>query len=521
MCKRAIKLNGKKWEKNIDTMKVIWSSIKRHKYIIGILLISIIVLSGYTFFVKLEPSDALCNFSNIYKMYNGGKIYNDCNVIITPIFFYVGLFIFKILGANFITFGIYNILIFIFLEVLIYKLFYTLNSNEKKSFIEALLIFMYLVILVPAGANYNILVFSFVILGIIISIKYENSKFIELLQGIVCFTIFFTKQNIGAFYILALLVYNLYRGINNKNIKKYIMISIKELLVFALLLIIALIYMFFNGNIQQFINYCVLGIGEFANLNLTGSIISILTTVFTLAFIILIEIISVKALKIEKAENLTVLTIFSIAMLGYTYPLLNTYHIILGNTLIFIIIIYWLDLMLEKIKINKKIKISIKITISILVMIVIIRGVYNFYWAGKISYKGDSIYKGIYISEETNDNINKICEYIQNKKQSNIDVKIISYKAPIYMTLLKINNGEFDWPLNGNFGRRGQDGLIDKISELTNTEILITKDEEDKNYQESEKIRDYIINNLEKIGEIEEFYIYKTPVYENNNYTNN
>lgn len=67
--------------------KSIWNSIKEHKYIIGLLLISIIVISGYTFFIELKSNDILWNLSNIYKMYNGGKIYNDCNVITTPIFF--------------------------------------------------------------------------------------------------------------------------------------------------------------------------------------------------------------------------------------------------------------------------------------------------------------------------------------------------------------------------------------------------------------------------------------------------
>ena len=42
---------------------------------------------------------------------------------------------------------------------------------------------------------------------------------------------------------------------------------------------------------------------------------------------------------------------------------------------------------------------------------------------------------------------------------------------------------------------------------MENTNILI--DKEEIKYQESQELRDYIMNNFERIGEIEEFYIYR------------
>ena len=83
----------------------------------------------------------------------------------------------------------------------------------------------------------------------------------------------------------------------------------------------------------------------------------------------------------------------------------------------------------------------------------------------------------------------------------------------LYMSPLKINNVEFDLPFLGNLGKEGEPGLIKKIDKLENAEILITKDEDDKSYQESKKVREYIMQKFEKIGEIEEFYIYKTNTY--------
>lgn len=494
----------------------IWNKIKEYKYVIGIILISILVFSGYSFFIDIKEGDAIWNFSNIYKMYNGGKIYNDCNTVQTPIFFYVGMLLFKILKANFITFGIYNILIFLFLEILIYKLFYILNSNHKRTFFESLIMLIYITTMVPGSANYNTLVLCFVVLGIIINIKYEDKKYITLLQGTIFFLTTFTKQNIGVFYIVAISIYNLVIGITNKNIKKYIKIIINEIMIFLILLGISLIGMYFYGNLNQFINYTILGISDFANKNLMTTANIIITEILTMIFMILITFVTVKIFNIGEKEKKNLLLIFIIAifMMIYMYPIFNSYHIMLGNFLISIIIIYWIDIVIKEVKINQII-IKIFYIISYLIAIVISSiGIYYSVSAYKVCNKEESIYKGACLSEENTKKIKNICQYIEDKQKNNIDVKIISYKAMLYTTPLKINNNEFDLPLNGNFGKEGVKGLIDKMSKFKNTEILITKDPEDRNYQEPIELREYVIENFEKIGEIEEFYIYKTPIYE-------
>ena len=75
------------------------------------------------------------------------------------------------------------------------------------------------------------------------------------------------------------------------------------------------------------------------------------------------------------------------------------------------------------------------------------------------------------------------------------------------MNILKRNNGKMDLPFYGNLGIEGEDGLIEEIKNLKNTKILILKNDEYL-FQESDKIREYIRDNYEKIGEIEEFDIY-------------
>ena len=46
-----------------------------------------IPLSFIVLNTELIVGDELWNFQNIVKMINGGKMYVDCNIIITPIFY--------------------------------------------------------------------------------------------------------------------------------------------------------------------------------------------------------------------------------------------------------------------------------------------------------------------------------------------------------------------------------------------------------------------------------------------------
>ena len=50
-------------------------------------------------YIKTVPTDEMWNFQNIYKMYNGYKIYIDANVVTTPIFHFIGMIIFKLLNC--------------------------------------------------------------------------------------------------------------------------------------------------------------------------------------------------------------------------------------------------------------------------------------------------------------------------------------------------------------------------------------------------------------------------------------
>ena len=102
-------------------MKRVIKWVRKHDNLVVcfIILLSIV---GISLNVKIIASDELWNFQNIYKLYNGFEIYKDANIITTPLFFYVGNLLFKLMGANFFTFSVYNIIIDIILFLSTYIL---------------------------------------------------------------------------------------------------------------------------------------------------------------------------------------------------------------------------------------------------------------------------------------------------------------------------------------------------------------------------------------------------------------
>ena len=103
------------------------------KYDLNILIIIIVAITGIALNVKFSFTDELWNFYNIYRMSQGYEIYKDLNVIITPLFFYIGKLFFVIFEKNFFVFRIYNITIFITIIFLIFKIFKALKIDKNKN----------------------------------------------------------------------------------------------------------------------------------------------------------------------------------------------------------------------------------------------------------------------------------------------------------------------------------------------------------------------------------------------------
>ena len=178
---------------------------------------------GFSITVPIEVGDEIWNFQNVYKLVNGGILYQDANVIVTPIFFWIGKIFLMCFGGNMISFRIYNAIIFAFLSLLIYQLFQIFHFGKRRSLLYTLFLYCMLIPLIRAGANYNILVFVWVLLGMIGILKYRDKKYFCILHGIILYLVFFTKQNIGIYYAISSTIALYFLSQNKKQTFKIIL----------------------------------------------------------------------------------------------------------------------------------------------------------------------------------------------------------------------------------------------------------------------------------------------------------
>ena len=190
-------------------------------------------------------------------------------------------------------------------------------------------------------------------------------------------------------------------------------------------------------------------------------------------------------------------------------------HCIISGYLLFILFIYVIfQIVLEginKVKIkNKQIIESILLVIVGTVLISLsfanLINWFRFVFSEEKYYNYEDPFFGGIISEEMYNNIQNVSKYIEETEN---EVIIMSPKAAFYMINFNINHKDFDLPLKGNFGKEGEKGLIKQIEKLENVNVLIEKDEEKLNWQESLILRNYIMENMNCVGEIEEFLIYE------------
>ena len=476
-----------------------------------IVLLLIIISILMIFLVALRASDELWNFQNIYKMFNDLTIYNDSNVIITPLFFYIGHVFFKIFSANIVVFRIYNLIIYFLLFYMMYKILKNLNVCKNLNLLYVIFAFLLMFQVIPAGANYNTLAILFSLIGLNL---YASKKNNNILQGIIAFLVFFTKQNIGIFYILSVLIYELYV---DKLSKKYIFNQLKKLFIFLILTCILLIKLYFDNNLFGFLNYCFGGLLEFgkSNIALYTSFYYLLILIATFVLYIIIMYfrnILFKNLKKEFFENLTLLFIFALTHTLIIYPIINSAHIIFAFAFHLLFIIYLFDSLIFKdffSCIKYKIIINyFSITILFIIILIVLSDFLVNHKISEFYINSNSPFYLSFIEKEYIKKMHTMEDYIKEKNSRGIDVIIISYDSAFPMIELKQNHEVYDLLFNGNLGYNGKEQIKEDILNRENTEFLVVTDKKDLFDQEPPEIREFIIDNLNFKGKICNYSVY-------------
>ena len=488
--------------------------IKKHKILYSAILIFFCFSGLMLADNRIGITDELFTFANIFKLSNGVQLYSQNNVIDTPLFFYLAKTFLSIFGTNFFVYRIFAIIIFEIIFLLILNILRKLKVPTLRALIYIVLIILPLSKdLYGNGASYNALAMLFWLLGMNFIIKKDGLKINVIQQGIISALIFATKQNIGIYYLIGLSLFVIYEY--RKNIKE----MLKKLVsIYAICLLITAIWvvgLIIQGQFKDFINYCFLGIGEFAN-NHTSFMWEYMVFYFIPILAIIGLVIAIKKYKISIENEIIRVTIFflcfmfSSALIGY--PIFNAYHVKLATLVSLIYAIYFFDVVLIS-RMEELFKIRIvKVILICYTIIFLAVSLYNIFEFTIIitsdNYKTsfDDPFFGKVATSEMSDRINKIINFIELKQANNQDVIIFSAEANIYRIILKQNYQDFDLPYLGNWGYNGEERVLNKIKNSKDTFILIK--DEDIIGQESTRIKDYIKNNYNKTGEIEDFAIY-------------
>lgn len=478
------------------------------------LIIFLLILIGVfiIFFTEIEASDELWNLQNTLKMVNGFLIYKDANVITTPIFFYIGFIFLKIFGTTLFSFRIYNLVIYFFLLFMVYKIFLKLKFSKHIASLCTILIFIQILSIITSGANYSALAIVFALIGIYL---YLSKNYNVFLHSLIIFLVFFTKQNIGVLYGIAIVVCDLYL---NKFTKTFLINLIKKFIIFCILSLLILIPMYFNNTLGDFINYAFGGMIEFGTKNLNIDITPYLIIVTLLPFLLYFIIYKQKNNFLQKVitddifEKFTILIIFTFFLSFILYPIINTAHLLFVLPLHLISIFYVLDvLILEDFFSEAKFILTINWLSIVLLITIVIRIIFHYFFIEAThSFVTDksSTYYGFMIKTETLNEINNIKNYIISKNNEGIDVINTSCESAFTMIELKQSHGVYDLLFNGNLGYNGIENLKKDILKRKNTEFLVLTDENKLSYQESPELRNFIIENLTFVGYIEKYSIY-------------
>ena len=410
--------------------------IKTYDNIFAIILFFLCIF-GTILNVRITNGDELWDFQNTFKMYNGYKIYQDANVIVTPLFFEIGEKIFKILGANILSFRIYNIIIFVNLYFLTYVILKKIGIPKKISLIAVFAMILKEMVLIQA--NYNIMALEIYLFGVYVYLcKFKCNNII---QGIILFLIFMTKQNIGIFYAIGLILCEILKEQDAKCKIKDIFI---EIIFFLYLSMSFFMYLYYNNILYDFINYTVLGIGEFAKENIFIDIKSVILVVFfsVINIIMTLFFIKKKGLNNKEKNQLIILNCFSFPIIMVMIPIINYAHFLIGIYLAVILFIYLIFILVREceIKVNRTI---INCVITILILFKCLYSVYNFFlWYEEISsvsyeFELEHPFYGGVCEKEMITNINVVTQYIKERTNK---VVILSNKAALYMVPLRQSN---------------------------------------------------------------------------------
>ena len=482
------------------------------------LLIFLIILS--TILLKpLDDLDEIWNYNFARNIANGLIPYRDFNMVITPLLAMVNGLILKITFNELIVMRILAALLCGSIICMIYKIFRILSIKKEVTIIFTFFIGYLFRDIFCIDYNYLSLLINLIIIYMEIKFYKQEDEFIkrdikkDFFIGVLAGLAILTKQTSGILISLVVLGNKLIFVRKKEQFKVYLKLFLYRLLGVMMPTIIFILYLLINNAFSEFIDYTILGILEFSNKIPYKTLIE-MNVVGVLSILVPVAAIYewIKTICFEKDRKMYFLLVYGIAIFVICFPISNKIHFMIGGTPIIIAIFYEIYSLIKKIvnKISKVKKVSLFLLFMLEGIIIMFLIYYTYtnlykYCISRESFSELNNFAYISISDSLQEQIKNIDDYIEKEE----NVKILHASAAIYMIPLDRYNKDYDMFNKGNFGYRGEERLIEQISNSNQIKYLILKDEYRENWQAPTEVINYIKNNKEKIGEVEIFNIYQ------------
>ncbi len=460
-------------------------------------IISLIILIIILIFSKnIGNLDELWNFNFARNIVNGLLPYKDFNIITTPLYPYLNS-ILLLLGNYLYVFRISYIILIIVTLFLIYKILSLYKLPYMYIFISMIIMFLLIETFTYSDYNFlqNILILLIIYLELILS-KTKKRNNINLLIGIVSGLTIINKQTTGLIIIIVCIsMLYIYKYYLKENIKLRRELVLRTCGIF-IPIIIFIGYLTFNNLWGYFIDLTILGMRNFSNKLFSLYLLPTLTIIVSFYLYVVYRIIT------RKNRKEVIFLLYSLSSLIVIYPIFDMTHLVFGiiPTLVFLVI-YLNNFKLRNI--NKK---SNYLILVLSFCLLLFSGYKVSIYLDNYKKNDYSIYENLVIDQGLLLQLNMISNYIN----SNDKVIILNSDAVFYMIANDRYNKNYDLFMKGNFGYQGEKDIYHDLK-ITNYLILI--DENNHNYQKDNQIIQYVKDNYEVKGYLNNYVIYQNKDY--------
>ena len=220
--------------------------------------------------------DELWNYNIARCIKNGLIPYKDISMITTPLFPTIVAICLKIFGDNLFVFRIIGAVLFTLILIFTYKIFYELLKKQSIAIIFTGIICFALFQYFMVDYNFFVLLISLIIEYLELKIycgeqkRHTNKKqyrffSTDLLIGILAGLAICSKQTLGFFILIYVLLINLLFIRNKDDWKVYLKTAIKRLIGAFIPSLMFLIFLVVTKSYNDFVSYAILGIRTFTN----------------------------------------------------------------------------------------------------------------------------------------------------------------------------------------------------------------------------------------------------------------